>query len=138
LDEVGAQKYGIAGGGASRVGAASPVCVDHKVRRRGWSEEEVVVEGASEVAQNALESGEVGLSWGVHMKAHLLNGVGDVRPGEGEVLESARQAPVRCRVGDRGAVVLRELRLSVDRRGARLAVGHASPLQNVDSVLTLV
>jgi hypothetical protein len=139
-DEVGAQEYGIAGGRASRVGAASlvGVGVDHKVRRRGWSEEEVVVEGAPEVAQNALESGEVGLPWGVHMKAHLLNGVGDVRSGECEVLESARQAPVRCRVGDRGPVVLRELRLSVDRRGARLAVGHASPLQNVDGVVTLV
>jgi hypothetical protein len=80
----------------------------------------------------------VGLPWCVHMKAHLLNGVGDVQPGEGEVLECARQAPVRCRVGDRGHVVLRELRLSVDRHGAGLAVGHASPLQNVDGVLTLV
>jgi hypothetical protein len=42
------------------------------------------------------------LPWGVHMKAHLLNDLGDVRLGEDEVLESARQAPVRCRVGDQG------------------------------------
>jgi hypothetical protein len=35
-------------------------------------------------------------------------------------------------------VVLRELRLGVDRRGAGLAVGHASPLQDVDGVLALV
>jgi hypothetical protein len=37
-----------------------------------------------------------------------------------------------------GAIILRELRLSVDRHGARLAVGHASPLQNVDGIVTLV
>jgi hypothetical protein len=58
----------------------------------------------------------------------MLDGVGDVGPREGEVLERAYQALVRHRVGDRGPVVLRELRLSVNRRGARLAVGHASPL----------
>jgi hypothetical protein len=139
-DKVGAQEHGIAGGEPMRVGAAGPVTVDvdHKFRRRGWSEEKVVVEGAPEVPQNPLEGGEVGLPWCVHMKAQLLNGVGDVGPGEGEVLERACQAPVRRRVGDREPVVLRELRLSINRRGAGLIVKHASPLQNVDGVLTLV
>jgi hypothetical protein len=41
------------------------------------------------------------------------------------------RAPVRL-------VVLRELRLSVDRRGVGLAVRHTSPLQDVDGVLALV
>jgi hypothetical protein len=41
--------------------------------------EEVIVIGAVEVAKNPLENGEVGLPWGVHMRAHLLNGVGHVR-----------------------------------------------------------
>ena len=72
------------------------------------------------------------------MQAHLLDGVSDVGPGEREVLECAGEAPVGRRVGDRRAVVLRELRLSVDRRGAGLAVRHASPLQDVDGVLALV
>jgi hypothetical protein len=62
------------------------------------------------------------------VEAHLLNSVGDVRPREGQVLESASQAPVERRVSDRGPVVLIELRLSVDRRGAGLAVGHANLL----------
>jgi hypothetical protein len=62
------------------------------------------------------------------MEAHLLDSVGDVRPKEGELLERTCQAPVRHRVVDLGSVVLRELRLSVDRRGAGLAVGHASLL----------
>jgi hypothetical protein len=73
------------------------------------------------------------------MQAHLLDDdIGDVGLGEGQVLERADQAPVGCRVGDRGPVVLRELRLSVDRRGAGLAVRDASPLQDVDGVLALV
>jgi hypothetical protein len=42
----------------------------------------------------------------VHMQAHLLDDVGDVRPREGEVLERAGQAPVGRRIGDRGPVVL--------------------------------
>jgi hypothetical protein len=92
----------------------------------------------AEVAKNPLESGEVRLPWGVHVKARLLNGVGDVGPIECQVLESAGEAPVGRRVGDQGSVVLEELRLSVDRRGAGLAVGHDSMLQDVEGVLALL
>jgi hypothetical protein len=81
-----------------------------------------------EVAQDPLETGEMGLPWGVHVEAHLLDGVGDVVSGEGEVLKRTGQAPISHRVSTRGHVVLREFRLSVDRRGAGLTVGHASPL----------
>jgi hypothetical protein len=80
----------------------------------------------------------MGLPRGVHMQAHPMDDVGDVRPREGDVLERAGQASVGCRVGDRGPIVLRELRLSVDIRGVGLAVGHVSPLQDVDGVLALV
>jgi hypothetical protein len=64
--------------------------------------------------------------------------VGPPLPGEGQVLEGTGQAPVGRRVGNRGPIVLRELRLSVNRRGAGLAIRHASLLQGVDGVLTLV
>ena len=74
----------------------------------------------------------------MHVEPHLLDGVGDVGPGEGQVLEGADQALVGHHVGDRGPVVLRELRLIIDRRGAGLAGGHASPLQDVESVVALV
>jgi hypothetical protein len=42
----------------------------------------------------------------MHMQAHLLYSVGDVRSGEGEVLKRSGQAPVGRRISDRGPVVL--------------------------------
>jgi hypothetical protein len=68
-DEVGAQEHGVTGGGSTRVRTASPVGVgvDHEFRHRGWSEKEVVVEGAAKVAQDPLESGVMRLSRAVHM-----------------------------------------------------------------------
>jgi hypothetical protein len=36
------------------------------------------------------------------VKAHLLDGVGDVGSGEGRVLESTGEAPIGHRVGDWG------------------------------------
>ena len=46
------------------------------------------VEGTPEIPQDSLHGGEVRLTEVVHVKAHLLDGVGDVEAGEGEVLES--------------------------------------------------
>jgi hypothetical protein len=67
------------------------------------------------------------------VKTHLLDDVGNVRPREGQILERTSEAPVGCRIGDRWSVVLKELRLSVDRRGAGLAVVHAIPDQDVET-----
>ena len=73
-----------------------------------------LVDGALKIAEEALESREVGLPGVVHMETDLLHGVGDVRPGEGEVLKGTGKAPVPGRVLDRFTRVLRELRLRVD------------------------
>jgi hypothetical protein len=70
--------------------------------------------------------------------AHLLDHVGNVGPGEGEVLENLSQAAVGSRVTGRGGHVRGDLGLSVDRHGAGLAVAHASTLKDVPSILTLV
>ena len=91
-----------------------------------------------EVEKNPLDIGEVGLLWGVHVKAHLLNDVGDVGPGECQVLESTDAVPVGCHIADREPIVVGELRLSVNRHGAGLAVGHDNPLYNAEGVLALV
>jgi hypothetical protein len=53
-----------------------------------------------EVVKNLLRIGEVWLPRGVRVKAHLLDRVGDVGPGEGEVLESPGESPVGRRVTD--------------------------------------
>jgi hypothetical protein len=57
-----------------------------------------------------------------------VDDLGDVGNGEGELLERVSPAPVGRHVDDGGPIVLRELRLSVDRCGVGLVVGHASPL----------
>jgi hypothetical protein len=56
------------------------------------------------------------------VKAHLLDCVGDVRPGKGKVLESLDEASVGCHVVDRGTFVVRDLCLSINMRGAGLAL----------------
>lgn len=64
----------------------------------------------------------------MHVQAHPLNDVGDVEPREHRVLESTNEAPVGLHIVDRDVVVVEELRLSVNRHGARLASKHTSPL----------
>jgi hypothetical protein len=44
----------------------------------------------------------MGFPRGVHVKAHLLDIVGDVRPREGQVLKGVDEALVGCHDGDRG------------------------------------
>jgi hypothetical protein len=72
------------------------------------------------------------------VEAHLLDRVGNVGPGEGEVLGSPSQAAVGSRVAYGGPQVGGDLGLSIDQRGAWLAVAHASMLKDVPSILMLV
>src|SRR6185312_4178782 len=74
----------------------------------------------------------------MHMETDLLDSVGEVRSGESEVLQSAGQTPVGSRISHRITQISRQLRLSVDRSGAGLAINHPSPLQNIECVLPLV
>ena len=66
-------------------------------------EKEPEVDGATQVPQDALHRGEVRLPRVVHVKAHLLDGVSDVGPGEDEVLQGPSKAAVAGRVSDGGA-----------------------------------
>jgi len=72
------------------------------------------------------------------METDLLDSIGEVRPGEGEVLQRTGQTPVGRRISHRITQISRQLRLSVDRSGAGLAISHPSPLQNIECVLLLV
>src|SRR6185503_17007560 len=74
----------------------------------------------------------------MYMKTDLLNSVGEVRPGEGEVLQSTSKASVGSRISHGITHISRQLCLSVDWSGAELAISHASLLQDIESILSLV
>jgi hypothetical protein len=97
-----------------------------------------VVEGTLEVPEDALHNREMRLTRVVHVEAHLLDRVGNVRSGEGEVLESPSQVVVDSRVVDGCPHVRGDLGLSVDRRGAGLTATHVSMLKNVLSILAMM
>lgn len=56
-----------------------------------------------EAAKNPLGGGEMGLPQGVHVKAHLLDRLGDIGPCKSEILETSRKAPVDRHVANQGA-----------------------------------
>jgi hypothetical protein len=77
---------------------------------------------ALDVAQDALNGRQVLLAQIVHVKAHLLNGVGDIRAREGEVLESPDETLILSWVGHGRAGGGGELGQRVDRCRGGLAV----------------
>jgi hypothetical protein len=89
-DEVVTQEHRVVRSGPASVGTTGPisVSVDDVVRCRGVVKKQAVVEGALEVPKDAVRGCEMGLTGVVHVEAHLLDHVGNVRSGEGEVLES--------------------------------------------------
>jgi hypothetical protein len=122
------------------VGTTGPVniSVDDEIRCRGVVKKQVVVEGALEIPKDALHGREIGLTGGVHVEAHLLDRVGNVGHGEGEVLESPSHAAVGSRVADGGPMLEETLaRVSTDMEQG-FVVAHASTLKDAPSILALV
>jgi hypothetical protein len=74
----------------------------------------------------------------VHMQIDLLHGVGDVRPCEGQVLESPCNALKLGSILNRRPEVCSELHLEVNRSHARLTISHARTLDDVQCVTALV
>jgi hypothetical protein len=71
------------------------------------------------------------------MKTNLLDGICDIRPGEGEILKSARQTAEIRRILKRCTSICRNLGIGVNRCRERFAVNHTSPIQNIQHVLPL-
>jgi hypothetical protein len=71
---------------------------------------------------------------GVHMEAHL----GNVEASEDEVLYHPDKTPIASGISHRGALVGGNIALSVHQSRARLTVGHANALEDVNGVLALV
>jgi hypothetical protein len=71
------------------------------------------------------------------MKADPLDGIGDVRVGERQVLESPGAAPEVSWINNRRLGLSVDLGLRVHRCRNQLAVHHASSLKNIESKLML-
>jgi hypothetical protein len=76
--------------------------------------------------QNALHRGEVGLSGIMHVKAYLLNNVGDIGVCEHQVLSQ---------ISNRRHRLSRDLGLCVHGHRNRLAVHYAITLNDIKSIL---
>jgi hypothetical protein len=98
---------------------------------------EVEVQGASQIAQDALHRGEVRLSGIMCMKTNLLDGVGDVGAGERQVLEGLSEAPELSRISNRRPRSGGDLDLHIHGCRDWLAVHHASMLKDIESELAL-
>jgi hypothetical protein len=83
------------------------ISVNGEVRRRDAAKKHAVIEGALEILEDAFHVREMWLMGVVHVETHLLDHVGNVGPGEGEVLESPSQAAVGSQVAN-GAPMLEE------------------------------
>jgi GMP synthase-like glutamine amidotransferase len=73
----------------------------------------------------------------MHIKADLLNSIGNVRPCESQVLQGACKAAVGGGVCHGRTIICRDFGTSVNRSGARFAVTHAVPTKDVQNVLPL-
>jgi hypothetical protein len=69
------------------------------------------------------------------VEAGLLNGAGDVRPHQSEVLEAVGEVAVHQRINDGITNVGGELCMCVDQSGGGMEVEHASSLEDVRGVL---
>jgi hypothetical protein len=79
----------------------------------------------------------VGLLWIIHVEVDLLDGVGEVRAGEHQVLEGFGKAPEVSQISNRRPGLGRDFGMCVHRRRNWLAVHHASSLKNIESKLML-
>ena len=50
-----------------------------------------MVDGAAKIPKNPLDRIQTRFPWVMHIQAYLLHSIGDVRSGEGQVLESTHQ-----------------------------------------------
>lgn len=86
-----------------------------------------MIDGTREISKNALHRIEMGFTRIMHVQSNLLNCIGNIRPGEGEVLKSTHQVVVHSGVNDGGAGGA-ELGLRVDWSSARVAGTHADTI----------
>ena len=76
---------------------------------------------ATDIAQNALEGSKMQLPGIMHEETDLLDGICKIGTSEGQPLKSSCEAAIIRRIQD-GRPICWQLRINVDRGGARLAL----------------
>ena len=94
------------------------------------------MESAPNIMNNPLQSNQLRPPWVVHMKTDLLNSIGDAWPSEGKILQGTSETPEIHRILNRNTIC-RKLWIAVDWSGDWLALGHASPVEDVKHILPL-
>ena len=93
--------------------------------------------GATEVAEDALEQGDMRCARRVHDQAELLDCIGDVRAGQREVLECPSETAKERRIRGESAIGGGEFGFGVDGGGYGFAIEHGGAVENFESVLLL-
>jgi hypothetical protein len=84
-----------------------------------------------------LHYGEVRLPGIMHMKTNLLDGIGDVRASERQVLEGLGEDLELSQISNRRPGSGRDLGLRVHGHRYQLAIHHACALKDIESKLVL-
>lgn len=87
---------------------------------------------AMDVPKDALESSKVELTGIMHVKIDLLNGIGDIRPSDGQVLQRTRETVIVSGIVNWSTISL--LGIGVNRTGTRFAISHTSMLKNLKTI----
>jgi hypothetical protein len=95
------------------------------------------VKSAFDVSKDPLHQVEMRLARCMHVEAGLLNGMGNVRASECQVLQSARKATILRGIRKKSTISSRQLTPDVNGSGARVALNHPCTLQELDGVLSL-
>jgi hypothetical protein len=137
--EVVTKKDDITIGGPLGVWTTCPISINihHKFNSSGMSKK-TDVRGTLEVTKNALENIHVGLPGVMHMKAHLLDCISDVRASENEVLQCSSQTPVMSRVTEWCIEGTENLGRCVYQSVAGFTIHQACPTNDLLCILTLM
>jgi hypothetical protein len=95
------------------------------------------VKSAFDVAKDPLHQVEMRLARCKHVETGMLNAMGNVRAGECQVLQSAREATILHGIRKKSTISSRQFTPDVNGSGARVALNHPCTLQELDDVLSL-
>ena len=79
----------------------------------------------------------MGLARIMHKEAHLLNRIRQIWSSQGEVLKGLSKTLVLGAILELGAVLCRELGMSVNGSRCRVTLSHTSTLKKIQGILSL-